>query len=92
MIDVRSVRGNALSFAVWSAPHVFTSVSQMNCVMIAPFCAEVWAYDVRSTGSNDVSFRLSNPVANLISGTLHLPKLPIPAPAVEPAAAVVVAW
>lgn len=31
-----------VSFAVWSAPHVFVSVSHTNCVMISMLSAEPW--------------------------------------------------
>jgi hypothetical protein len=45
-------------------------------VMIWIPCALPWLYDFLSTGWNEVSLRLSKPVANSIWGTVHEPKSP----------------
>jgi uncharacterized membrane protein YgcG len=76
--------------AVWSAPQELVNWSQMNWVMMSMFWAEPWLKEVLSTGSKEVSLRLSKPTPNSIWGTLQEPKLPMPellAAAVEAEAA-----
>ena len=55
-----------VALAVASAPHELVRVSQMNLVMMSMPCAEPWLKDVLSTGSNEVSLRLSKPAPNSI--------------------------